>query len=98
LTPTRFTASVRLSKDEVFSACQALADADRCLVRTGRLGEADALGDLFLLLEERLVAEGDPAEPDPGGPGPGGPGPGGPGPAGGQPSVGSYSMDSEFTQ
>ena len=29
----------------------------------GRLGEADALGDLFLLLEERLVAEGDPAPP-----------------------------------
>ncbi len=93
MTPTRFTASVRLSKDEVFSACQALADADRCLVRTGRLGEADALGDLFLLLEERLVAEGDPAEPDPAEPDPGGPGS-----AGGQPSVGSYSMDSEFTQ
>ena len=93
MTPTRFTASVRLTKDEVFSACQALADADRCLVRTGRLGEADALGDLFLLLEERLVAEGDPAEPDPAEPDPGGPGS-----AGGQPSVGSYSMDSEFTQ
>ena len=67
----------------MFSACQALADADRCLVRTGRLCEADALGDLFLLLEERLVAEADP---------------GGPGSAGGRLSVGSYSMDSEFTQ
>ncbi len=93
MTPTRFTASVRLSKDEVFSACQALADADRCLVRSGRLGEADALGDLFLLLEERLVAEGDPAPADPAEGDPGGPGS-----AGGQPSVGSYSMDSEFTQ
>ena len=84
MTPAWFTASVRLSKDEVFSACQALADADRCLVRTGRLSEADALGDLFLLLEERLMA--------------GGADPGEPGSAVGQSSVGSYSMESEFTQ
>ena len=87
LTPTRFPASVRLTKGEVFSACQALADADRCLVRTGRLGEADALGDLFLLFEERLVT----GVPTRRGPtrGPGRPL---------QSSVGSYSMDSEFTQ
>ena len=28
----RFAPVVRLSKEEVFAACQALADADRCLV------------------------------------------------------------------
>jgi hypothetical protein len=46
---------VRLSKAEVFLACQALADADRVLLRAGRLDEAAALGDLFELLEERLA-------------------------------------------
>ena len=34
--PVLFAPSVRLTKGEVFSACQALADADRCLVRAGR--------------------------------------------------------------
>lgn len=50
-----FAPSVRLSKAEVFLACQALADADRVLLRAGRLDEAAALGDLFELLEERLA-------------------------------------------
>ena len=49
-----FAPSVRLSKTEVFTACQVLADADRCLVRSGALREAGALVDLFELLEERL--------------------------------------------
>lgn len=52
----RFAPSVLLTKAEVFGACQALSDADRVLVRTGRLAEAGALGDLFELLEERLSA------------------------------------------
>jgi hypothetical protein len=51
----RFASLVRLTKDEVFAACQALADADRHLVRAGRTAEADALGDLFELFEERLA-------------------------------------------
>jgi hypothetical protein len=56
--PVRLLASVLLTKSEVFAACQVLADADRCLVRAGLLNEADALGDLFELLEHRMaVAE-----------------------------------------
>ncbi|HEY7917276.1 MAG TPA: hypothetical protein VIC86_09910 [Acidimicrobiales bacterium] len=55
-TPTRFEASVGLTKREAFGACQALADADRWLIRAGRTAEADALGDLFELLEDRLTA------------------------------------------
>ena len=48
--------TVRMDKGEVFAACQALADADRCLLRAGHLSEARALGDLFELFEERLFA------------------------------------------
>ncbi len=52
----RFTPIVRLTKQEAFAACQALADADRALLQAGRAAEATALGDLFELFEERLVA------------------------------------------
>jgi hypothetical protein len=52
--PVRFEDSVVLSKGEVFGACQALADADRLLLRGGAKSEASALGDLFELLEGRL--------------------------------------------
>jgi len=52
--PVRFEDTVVLSKGEVFGACQALADADRLLVRSGGKSEASALGDLFDLLEARL--------------------------------------------
>jgi hypothetical protein len=48
--------TVGMTKAEVFAACQALADAARCLLRDGHNGEAGALGDLFDLLEERLFA------------------------------------------
>jgi len=54
--PLRFGQRVVLSKDEAFRACQALADAGRVLVRSGGAPEADTLGSLFSLLEERLVA------------------------------------------
>jgi hypothetical protein len=54
--PIRFAPSVSLSKAEAFGACQALADADRVLLRSGRLSEAAALGDLFELLEQRLAS------------------------------------------
>ncbi len=53
--PVRFVTVVCLSKEEVFAACQALADADRCLVRTGHHREATALGDLFERFESRLA-------------------------------------------
>jgi hypothetical protein len=52
--PVRFEDSVVLSKGEVFGACQALADADRLLLRSGGECEASALGNLFELLEARL--------------------------------------------
>ena len=55
IAPVHFCPSVVLSKEEAFSACQALADAGRVLVRTGGTDEADSLGSLFVLLEERLV-------------------------------------------
>jgi hypothetical protein len=54
--PLRIRPSVVLTKSEAFAACQVLADADRCLVRAGLLGEADALCDLFELLEARMAA------------------------------------------
>lgn len=54
--PIRFAPSVSLSKAEAFGACQALADADRILLRSGRIPEAAALGDLFELLEQRLAS------------------------------------------
>jgi hypothetical protein len=53
--PVDLAASVRLTKGEVFAACQALADADRRLVGVGYVAEAGALGDLFELLEDRLT-------------------------------------------
>jgi hypothetical protein len=84
LTPVLFAPSVRLTKGEGFSACQALADADRWLVRAGRPREAGALGDLFELLEARMVADDPPPTETRAG--------------GAQSSVGSYSIDSEFTQ
>jgi len=52
----RFAPGAVLSKDEVFGACQTLADAGRVLVRSGDGAEADGLCSLFVLLEERLVA------------------------------------------
>jgi len=54
--PVHFGVRVVLSKEEAFGACQALADAGRVLVRSGGVGQADSLGSLFELLEERLVA------------------------------------------
>ena len=53
--PLAFGTTVLLSKAEVFGACQALADADRLLLRCGASQEAAALGDLFELLEHRLA-------------------------------------------
>jgi hypothetical protein len=52
----RFAPSVSLTKAEAFGACQALADADRVLLKSGRISEATALGDLFELLEQRLAS------------------------------------------
>lgn len=51
----RFGPEVVLTKEEAFGACQALADAGRVLVQAGGTEEADSLGSLFVLLEERLA-------------------------------------------
>jgi len=51
-----FGVRVILSKEEAFGACQTLADAGRVLVRSGSAEEADSVGSLFELLEERLAA------------------------------------------
>lgn len=51
----RFSTTVLLTKAEVFAACQALADADRELHRRGSPQVSAALGDLFELLERRLI-------------------------------------------
>jgi hypothetical protein len=51
-----FVSAVELTKQEVFEACQALADADRVLVAARCHDEASALGDLFQLLEQRLTS------------------------------------------
>jgi hypothetical protein len=87
---------VHLTKREAFDACQALADADRVLVAAGSTAEADALGDLFELLEDRLttVLSEDPGSGEP----PGCSGRARHGAGRGQGSVGSYSMEREFTQ
>lgn len=58
-TRVRFGRSVQLTKGEAFSACQALADADRQLIGSGFIAEAEALGDLFDLLEARLTDDHD---------------------------------------
>lgn len=83
--PIRFAGAVSLTKPEAFVACQALADADRFLLRAGEEDAARALGDLFELLEERLSA------PDPAGET-------GPGTQPGEGGSGSNSSDNEFTQ
>jgi hypothetical protein len=53
--PASFVPLIQLTKREAFDACQALADADRVLVATGSTAEAQALGDLFELLEQRMT-------------------------------------------
>jgi hypothetical protein len=55
-----FAPSVSLTKAEAFGACQALADADRGLLRSGLISEATALGNLFELLEQRLASAAGP--------------------------------------
>ncbi|MDA8340758.1 MAG: hypothetical protein M0007_00790 [Actinomycetota bacterium] len=56
--PVCFATTVLLTKAEVFAACQVLADADRALQHLGAVETCAALGDLFELLERRLVDRG----------------------------------------
>lgn len=59
----RFEEAILLTKGEAFEACQALADADRFLLRAGQPATARALGDLFELLEQRLTTAGTGRQP-----------------------------------
>lgn len=51
-----FSTAVVLTKREAFEACEACAEAERALLRTGRAAEAGRLAALFELIEARLVS------------------------------------------
>jgi hypothetical protein len=51
-----FSSAVVLTKREAFEACEACAEAERALLRTGRAAEAGRLAALFELIEARLVS------------------------------------------
>jgi hypothetical protein len=52
-----FSTAVVLTKSEAFEACEACAEAERALLRTGRAAEAGRLAALFELIEARLVSD-----------------------------------------
>ncbi len=52
-----FSRAVVLTKREAFEACEACADAERALLRTGRAAEAGRLAALFELIEARLISD-----------------------------------------
>lgn len=51
-----FSTAVVLTKREAFEACEACAEAERALLRTGRAAEAGRVAALFELIEGRLVS------------------------------------------
>ena len=53
----RFALAVVLSKREAFEACDACAEAERALLRAGRVVEAARLAAVFELIEDRLVCD-----------------------------------------
>ena len=53
-----FSLTVVLTKAEAFDACDACAEAERALIRSGWLAEADRLAELFALIEGRLTQVG----------------------------------------
>jgi hypothetical protein len=52
-----FSTAVVLTKRDAFDACEACAEAERALLRTGRAAEAGRLAALFELIEARLVSD-----------------------------------------
>ena len=52
----RFASAVVLSKRDAFGACQACADAERALLRSGHAAEAAGVAALLELIEGRLVS------------------------------------------
>lgn len=53
----RFVQTVMLSKREAFETCEACAEAERALLRVGRVIEAARLASVFELIEGRLVCD-----------------------------------------
>ena len=51
----RFAPTIVLSKAEAFEACEACAEAERALVNSGLLSQAERLAELFAVIEERLA-------------------------------------------
>lgn len=52
-----FVAAVVLTKREAFDVCEALAESERTLLRSGHAGPAARLAALFEMIESRLVAD-----------------------------------------
>jgi hypothetical protein len=53
--PVCFAAVVVLSKREAFELCEACAEAERALLRSGRAVEAARMASVFELIEGRLM-------------------------------------------
>lgn len=53
--PVRFASVLVLSKREAFELCEACAEAERALLRSGRASEAARIAAVFELAEARLT-------------------------------------------
>jgi len=58
-TSVRFATVLVLSKRDAFELCEACADAERALLRTGHAAEAARMAALFELVEGRLIMQSD---------------------------------------
>jgi len=54
----RFASAIVLTKREAFEACEAIADSERVLLRSGNASQAARLAALFELVESRLIVDG----------------------------------------
>jgi hypothetical protein len=54
----RFAPAIILTKREAFEVCEAIADSERLLLRSGNVSQAARLAALFELVEGRLAVDG----------------------------------------
>jgi len=54
----RFAPAIVLTKREAFEVCEAVADSERLLLRSGNVSQAARLAALFELVEGRLAVDG----------------------------------------
>jgi hypothetical protein len=54
----RFATAIVLTKREAFEMCEAIAESERVLLRSGHAPEAARLAAIFELVESRLVSDG----------------------------------------